>query len=662
MDSSSPTREARRLSNPGSQYSLDLAALEVNSRSGASTPLPEQQTDHVLSEDIDGPSDFTVNLEAWMKGGSLRKQPKLKSLKEESMQESAPHAQTEPGRSDHESIPKAESHRKHPLDEAYSTECSHNGYIMERSSDQHLNAEGQQTPQSAVGHFPHPMAEDRCNPVGPKYVAATHASESRGHHKPNPASTHSSPAHQSEPPPASHHFSLPGPHEHSEMTPRPAQRRQSSQLENSKIEEQFEELRAQCHRLQRLHDTLSNALEDERSARRVDVATHQAPLALATKHELDLAELKTLAHAQKEDLKHEFKDLKMRLQQHEDSACAQQRFAECPRCAQDDELTKLKEHIERQAQEHGREMRNSEQEVELARRGRDNAEETAKAYREQLEESRGVHGAEVTRLESELNRTGKLSEDVLNLGEQLGKAKQEKKEALDARKAAEEEASRLRAELSVIKQSSQEEATRLIKFNEHATELVADLQTQVDALQQKLEAQQATHVAELRASTAVTTSKPNHDLQTTLNDAILDRDAALDELKALQDDKQRPKTQARSRGPGSDDTQSLLNNAILQRESANDTIQSLQAELEALKLELVDLNHTNSAFDVRISMALKKREKFWRNELKKSAEERRVMARTLLRQWAREEVGIEKDGMQVYEFMFPRTGKATSKA
>ena len=75
MQSSPPTRAwDRPPSSPtDSHYSIDLAALDLDSHSGASTPLPTQHVDRVLSEDIDGPSDFTQNMEAWMRGGTLKK-------------------------------------------------------------------------------------------------------------------------------------------------------------------------------------------------------------------------------------------------------------------------------------------------------------------------------------------------------------------------------------------------------------------------------------------------------------------------------------------------------------------------------------------------------------------------------------------------------------
>ena len=71
MQSSPPTRAWERPSSPArSQYSLDLGALDLDSDSDRSTP--RQHVDRVFSEDIDGPSDFTLNMgnvdERWYAG------------------------------------------------------------------------------------------------------------------------------------------------------------------------------------------------------------------------------------------------------------------------------------------------------------------------------------------------------------------------------------------------------------------------------------------------------------------------------------------------------------------------------------------------------------------------------------------------------------------
>jgi hypothetical protein len=65
----SPQRSpARRPSEDGSQYELDLDALGMNS-TFESTGLDESRdpdVDHVGTSDIEGPEDFTMNMTYWM--------------------------------------------------------------------------------------------------------------------------------------------------------------------------------------------------------------------------------------------------------------------------------------------------------------------------------------------------------------------------------------------------------------------------------------------------------------------------------------------------------------------------------------------------------------------------------------------------------------------
>lgn len=52
-----------------SHYSLDLDALNLDDdETGPLTPLPQPTIDVIASDDIDGPTDFTVNMGKWMRG------------------------------------------------------------------------------------------------------------------------------------------------------------------------------------------------------------------------------------------------------------------------------------------------------------------------------------------------------------------------------------------------------------------------------------------------------------------------------------------------------------------------------------------------------------------------------------------------------------------
>lgn len=49
------------------QYSLDLDALNLDDSSGSLSPVLQRHVDKIASDDIDGPSDFTVNMGKWLK-------------------------------------------------------------------------------------------------------------------------------------------------------------------------------------------------------------------------------------------------------------------------------------------------------------------------------------------------------------------------------------------------------------------------------------------------------------------------------------------------------------------------------------------------------------------------------------------------------------------
>ena len=93
MPSSPPTRGWNGL--PGSparsEYSIHLSALGPESSDDEATPLPQQRIDRVLSDEIGGPSDFTLNLEAYMRGEPVKKKQKPKpAMKDVGVGEDAP--------------------------------------------------------------------------------------------------------------------------------------------------------------------------------------------------------------------------------------------------------------------------------------------------------------------------------------------------------------------------------------------------------------------------------------------------------------------------------------------------------------------------------------------------------------------------------------------
>lgn len=56
-----------------SEYSVDLNAMTQDSEDAQQSPMPTRKIEEVRSEDIDGPSDFTLNMEAYMRGMNKQK-------------------------------------------------------------------------------------------------------------------------------------------------------------------------------------------------------------------------------------------------------------------------------------------------------------------------------------------------------------------------------------------------------------------------------------------------------------------------------------------------------------------------------------------------------------------------------------------------------------
>lgn len=52
------------------QYSLDLDALNLDD-SGSLSPIQSPKPDKIASDEIEGPTDFTINMGKWMKGGAM---------------------------------------------------------------------------------------------------------------------------------------------------------------------------------------------------------------------------------------------------------------------------------------------------------------------------------------------------------------------------------------------------------------------------------------------------------------------------------------------------------------------------------------------------------------------------------------------------------------
>ena len=650
MQSSPPTRAWERPASPAeSQYSIDLAALDLDSHSGASSPAPKQHVDQVLSEDIDGPSDFTQNMEAWMRGGTLKKQNTLKSGLQPLLQESKEHerdtpngdGRLTPGLPDEEPSLSHHTPSNSPPKESVFHEHQADQEGEEGSSDWDPYAEAATPHPPPHKQLLQPTVEDCCSELTPARAYSAHLPQSTRRKSSVAESCQHSPS-NSEP-------STPGRPSSETISPvrspvfqRSVPRQFSSQTNEASFEQQMQELREKCQRVEDLNANLSHALDEERRMRKEETATHEAQMADAARRERDLTEMKEEAYTDKEGFRREFREMKERLQGYEKEQDGGRKEIERLKREHDADLRKLAEEHDRKRAKYDQEVRPLEYDLDLARRSRDEAEESARALREELDEYRDAHDADMDRMQLRLDESDGLRDQISELEDQVRILTLECDNLKSEQRAANETANHLIAEMSLLRQTKDEETARLTLDHRRTVDLGEDLRAQLNEALRQLGDEQAAHEEELERlqnEHKEEHTRPTDDLarlreeietkQTDLNTAILERDAARDELESQQ---------------------SALNSATLDRDAANDSLQSMQAELDATKLQLTDLEAVNSALDARVSGAVRRREAYWRGRLEEVEDERRVMVKALMRQWGREEVGVEDP--QAYAYMF----------
>lgn len=306
-------------------------------------------------------------------------------------------------------------------------------------------------------------------------------------------------------------------------------------------------------------------------------------------------------------------------------------------------------------------IRALEQDLELACRSRDAAEESESAMRAELEKQNTQpernEDDDLDRMQSDLTQIEDPDDRVHELEEELREMKVQMDRLRAAKREADDETGDVRAELAGLQTAHDEETSRLTADQRRAVAFAEDLQMQLKKLREQLQSETVAHKAEidrLRESTgaadAPSASADAEALrteldtkQTDLNTAVLERDALRDDLEAQQ---------------------SKLNAAILERDEAQDALSSLQASLQEAKNTLADREAVSSAIDAKISAAIAKREAYWRGRLETSEKERKIMVKALLRQWGREELGVtespELDERQGYEYQFTKKQRRSS--
>ncbi|KAF2483338.1 hypothetical protein BDY17DRAFT_310367 [Neohortaea acidophila] len=596
MQSSPPQRAWEPPSPTTSKYSLDLAALEADSRSGASTPLPTQQVDKILSEDIDGPSDFTQNLEMYMRGATWTKETDMDN-KQDAGQES-----TRDDGDLHESSStlngedeKTTSHHtpsnSPPKDSAFNDVEAQDAAAEDTSSDWDPYGEAQ-TPQPQPKHgFLQPTVEDYYSElVTPDALKSMRV-------------RNESPSHDSKPSGAPGMRQSSGRASSPTLSPErsPVMERRPTSAHNAEdgLAKQLQELRSKYTTLEQLNATLSSNVEQERRMREEANADYEARLADAARRERDLTEMKTQSHQHKEDFRREFAKLKERVQKHESTQSAHEQQMSVLRKEHAIEMQNLRDELERVKNEHEQDLQATEQEVELERRSREDAEESARADREALEKL----NARIEKMHADMQQGEELREQikeklrVVTMDNEMLRAPRQVEERA---KAAEERA----------------------KVQE---QVINKLQGRVGELKGQLHAEKvANQSASLRAA------PPSKVLQAEVNT-----------LRAK------------------------VNELTIERDELQDNFGAADTERKQARKKLAGLQEMQEAIDSKFATAWDSREVMWKEKWDAWQKERRLMAKVIMRQWGREEMGPpDENGRQPYRYKYggPARKKQTTQA
>lgn len=644
-----------------SAYSLDLSALDLESNS-SSPKMPKQRVDRVLSEDIDGPTDFTINMGKWMRSGgqdtvrSARKAlPGLQSRlstpqhgREEDEHSASHHTPTNsppkesvwldetmheddgPGSSEWDPYeepatpyalpPVKNKHLLQPTVEDYDSEM----VTPARAASPVRVGQGTSTsdattvrPASALQFNTSPkqvdtLSESHISPS--KSVASMHDDNTR------PSSPTLSPV-------------------RSPPLQRPSHSFQPSSRSTFDLQKQIRDLQARCDQIEQRNKALSEAINNQRRTRTQETAAHEAQLTQSKQMEQDLRDAKQTAQSRVEDFRAEFMAQKVRIRELE----AKLMVSEEDSRQGSEMLVQLAANPEGGSREAAAKLHDLTEELRLARIERNAANKSTKALDDllqKLEEHRQndrlAHEDEVALLRTQLQSSTQETPTS-------SKQQQLQLEAVQA--AAQADMHKLRTELTA---SSAEVATLRNQLEQQDLVHVSSTQT----------SQRATKLAE-------SLSAQLKELQLLLRDEQSAHDSELDRLEVSHDAVQSALQSEVDELRGDIEAQhSLLNAATLDRDDAVDdlsaaqakistldaTVASLKAEVEVMKVRDSQREAVNSLFEAGMSERVRKREAYWRKKMEAWEVERRVMVKALMRLWGREDVG---DGVpQGFEYLF----------
>ncbi|KAI5364682.1 hypothetical protein Slin15195_G042210 [Septoria linicola] len=642
MQSSPPVRawtQPRRDSQPESEYSLDLAALDLDGPDDTDTRIPEPKVDRIFSEDIDGPSDFTQNMDAWMRGGTMGRgtSKKKKSagtpaqtilerneeLKEQEVQTHDFLKVPQNGDDDAEGDI-TESHHTPDNSPPKISVLANSQFEEGFSSEWHTDGEGSPPVPPNHKQFLQPTVEDYYSELSPARQALQQSTRGRSLHN----SVYSTQKHS----PAKDGSRSPGRASSPTLSPvrspmlqrtstQGTYTRQTDHESRLEMEEQFKQLDAKCAQLEHLNEALGQALDEERRARKHEKSNHESHAAESARREQDLIEMKELAHRHNAEFRREFSQLKEQL-------LNQQKLTDLARSGEDGkqqshdaEIEQLRKQLEIQQIEHDKQCKAFEQDLAAVRRGRDQAEKAASDLREELEAERDHYEAKRQRFQTELQQAHDDEAAISELERELLQSKSEIENHKSAKIEADDQIKTVREQLAAAKRAHEDDVSRTSNERTRAVELAAGLQRQLQELKQELLDEQTAHEAELERVRSQQNSSSSTSTQ---------------ELEII-------RTELESK-------QSELNMAVIERDEAQDTITSLTVERNSLQSKVKHMESVNAALDAKVSETIQKRERHWKAKLVESNREREIMARTLMHQWGRQEAGVESPQMYAYKY------------
>ncbi|GAM83942.1 hypothetical protein ANO11243_019320 [Dothideomycetidae sp. 11243] len=585
MNSSPPLRPedgALPQSPAHSEYSIDLNAMTQDTHDEAQSPAPTRRIDEVRSEDIDGPSDFTLNMEDWMRGTHKRKttapnntgtHSRGGTLARGSVRQM--YAQTpaekihEEDDEDDDAAAQADEDQKHEGDVAPA--------VVRDSSI--WDAYGNPSPSSSPPQIDRRLLQPTVEDYNSDLSLAGGGSPSRPLSAP--------------PMPGRAHEASRLSNVHFPSTPERAQ--------TNGHKDDLDDVRRQLAELRVLHEqTELKAQHFEEQLRSAECARRELRAQLdASSAALSAANAQNEGIVQSELLKSTEEALATARGELDDAKRALGRAKS--------ENVELKTQLD--------EMRESEdaelQDLRAQLRGKQGLEAELKR---QLEDVRGKLGA----AESE-NKSLKAESLAAKEEKREPEVVQEEKGAGNELADAKLEIVHLREELDLLQDLSRLEVDDDDTQPKDTTADTAATAQQMQALQAQLDAAQA-------------------ELRQARDEAAVSK-AALEVLRS-----ERMTSSAEGDRSAGEEQLRLSERKRLE----------LHSLLEELRDELDGLRTANAEMDARVASALGRREERWLAKQLEWERERKIMAKALLRQWGREECGIETREEQKYRYRYAR--------